>query len=313
MKQINLTIRFMTPAFLGDAAQQGAWRVPPFKAQLRYWWRFVYASEHGFHVEIDKMRQAEGDLFGTASGGVGQASKVRLRLDRWRMGQMSSLEKPAIEREVYLGYGPVTNKGLKKSPAIKNDEQATLKIGFQMGENGLSDKQIEQIQKALSLMHHFGQIGGRSRNGWGSYVLEGDLQNVSVQSFMRDWHDALALEWPHAIGSDGQPLIWQTKPKDNWRSLIGEFAQLRRALNQLAKQHGLRHLLNYPVKGRGSPGVKRLPNTLRFKALLNEQGRLYGRIFHTPCTPETVSERDAERLWAVIHQALDSRYQREKV
>ena len=41
MKPLKLKVRFLTPAFLGDAEQKGVWRVPPFKAQLRYWWRFV--------------------------------------------------------------------------------------------------------------------------------------------------------------------------------------------------------------------------------------------------------------------------------
>ncbi len=37
------TVRFLTPAFLGDAEQNGRWRTPPFKAQLRQWWRVAYA------------------------------------------------------------------------------------------------------------------------------------------------------------------------------------------------------------------------------------------------------------------------------
>ena len=35
----SYTVRFTTPAFLGDAEQNGAWRTPPFKALLRQWWR----------------------------------------------------------------------------------------------------------------------------------------------------------------------------------------------------------------------------------------------------------------------------------
>jgi CRISPR-associated protein Cmr1 len=310
MKQIAVTVRFLTPAFLGDAAQQGAWRVPPFKAQLRYWWRFVYAAERRFEVDVRRMQQEEGALFGAASGASGHASKVRMRLDKWRDGQLNSLGKVDIFKEVYLGYGPVTNRGLKTPPAIDANEEARLKLSFAAG---VDEKQMAQVSQALGLMHHFGQAGGRSRNGWGSYVLEGWRQDIGMDAFMRDWRDALALDWPHAIGSDGQPLIWRTEAKKDWRQLIGEFAQLRRALNRLAKERGLRHLMNYPVKGRKKPGVKRMPNTLRFKAMLDEQGHLYGRILHTPCAPRTVENQDAQRLWAMIHQALDTRYQREKV
>ena len=33
------TLRFLTPAFLGNADQNGQWRTPPIKALLRQWWR----------------------------------------------------------------------------------------------------------------------------------------------------------------------------------------------------------------------------------------------------------------------------------
>ncbi|HID00648.1 MAG TPA: hypothetical protein EYP05_04855, partial [Piscirickettsiaceae bacterium] len=88
MKPLKLKVRFLTPAFLGDAEQKGVWRVPPFKAQLRYWWRFVYAASQNHGVDIERMRQAEGELFGAASGGSGYASKVRMRLDCWRVGNL---------------------------------------------------------------------------------------------------------------------------------------------------------------------------------------------------------------------------------
>jgi len=43
-KKLDLTVRFLTPAFLGDAEQNGRWRTPPFKALLRQWWRMAYAA-----------------------------------------------------------------------------------------------------------------------------------------------------------------------------------------------------------------------------------------------------------------------------
>lgn len=36
---LSYTVRFTTPAFLGNAEQAGQWRTPPFKALLRQWWR----------------------------------------------------------------------------------------------------------------------------------------------------------------------------------------------------------------------------------------------------------------------------------
>src|SRR5690625_5559265 len=59
-------LRFLTPAFLGNAEQRAQWRTPPFKALLRQWWRVVYAAERHFKVDLQAMRKAEGDLFGHA-------------------------------------------------------------------------------------------------------------------------------------------------------------------------------------------------------------------------------------------------------
>jgi hypothetical protein len=76
------TVRFVTPAFLGNAEQQGQWRTPPFKALLRQWWRVAAAKDYGYNHQ--RLRDAEGKLFGNAW--IEEAfckSKVRLRLDRW--------------------------------------------------------------------------------------------------------------------------------------------------------------------------------------------------------------------------------------
>ena len=34
MQKMKYRVRFLTPAFLGNAEQSGQWRTPPFKAQL---------------------------------------------------------------------------------------------------------------------------------------------------------------------------------------------------------------------------------------------------------------------------------------
>ena len=36
---LTLSLRMVTPAFLGDADQRGEWRTPPFKTLVRQWWR----------------------------------------------------------------------------------------------------------------------------------------------------------------------------------------------------------------------------------------------------------------------------------
>lgn len=42
MQTRDYTARFLTPAFLGNAGQDGQWRTPPFKHLLREWWRVAW-------------------------------------------------------------------------------------------------------------------------------------------------------------------------------------------------------------------------------------------------------------------------------
>ncbi|MCS7044407.1 MAG: hypothetical protein NZR01_16605, partial [Bryobacteraceae bacterium] len=89
------TVEFLTPAFLGGADQSGQWRTPPFKALLRQWWRVAYAARCKYQVDVQKMREAEGRLFGNAwltqrvngrEETAASRSMVRLRLSSWAAG-----------------------------------------------------------------------------------------------------------------------------------------------------------------------------------------------------------------------------------
>lgn len=126
------TVRFLTPAFLGGAFQNGQWRTPPFKALLRQWWRVVYAASRNFNVNVSDMREEEGKLFGNAwlekevngrSQSAASRSLVRLQLSAWKDGSQriwqnaraQTVRHPEVPKLVdahlYLGYGPLTYKG----------------------------------------------------------------------------------------------------------------------------------------------------------------------------------------------------------
>lgn len=292
MEKIDCTVRFLTPAFLGDAEQHGAWRSPPFKALLRQWWRVVAAQSCRYNFEV--LRETEGRLFGHAWLGHlengrekswAAQSRVRLRLDRWESGKMRQwsndpkvkhpeVEKtPVIGAHLYLGYGPLTfNKGttLKNACTIEAGETAGLRLGV-----GPEDRQV--LLESLQLIHWFGTVGGRSRNGWGSLALEnaqlghqGQLLNGQALSRLekvtRPLSDCLNVEWPHAIGRDNKALLlWKTKETfGNWSDAMKSLAQikidfrtqLKFECNKDIKAPVLdaRHLLSYPVTHHGVNG-----------------------------------------------------------
>jgi len=345
MKIAHYTIRFHTPAFLGNAEQSGQWRTPPFKAQLRQWWRVAYAATHNFRPDLKAMRHQEGCLFGHAwleddKGERGERiaarrSLVRLRLGEWSVGTMTDwpiskhkVKHPEVPQPVaadlYMGFGPVvlprgsSTPTLKATAAIQADEYTKMSLAF-------PEEHAELIEAALALMSRFGTVGGRSRNGWGSYNLTPDdtTPALSVATPIRPWSDALTLDWPHAIGADARgALIWQTQPCSDWIEMMKVLATLKIGLRTQFKFHSGknaahpedRHWLSYPVTNHSVQAWGqnlRLPNTLRFKAcaIPNEPGKLVGLIFHTPSLPPPRFQPDITEIkgvWSKVHSFLDS-------
>ena len=60
MQKLEYQVRFLIPAFLGNAEQSGQWRTPPFKALLRHWWRMFrvagYSRDAG---RVDRIQKAK--------------------------------------------------------------------------------------------------------------------------------------------------------------------------------------------------------------------------------------------------------------
>jgi CRISPR-associated protein Cmr1 len=374
MKMIErrYTVRFLTPAFLGDVEQNGRWRTPPFKHLLREWWRVAYAAEKNFKVNLEEMRREEGLLFGHAwldddrdergQKVAGRKSLVRIRLDRWDEGDLKRSQWPGdvfvthpevknregrlvpVGNALYMGFGPLTYDNqrrattLKANAAIQVGEAAELSIA-------VPDEHALRIRHALRLVHLYGTLGGRSRNGWGSYVLlplplgEGRGEGTALSDTvpLRNWRDCLALDWPHAIGKDDDgALIWQTAPHADWKALMRTLAIVKiglrtqfklildtkagdRQLMKGGKPAGInharphnRHWLSYPVTNHSVAAWgsnTRLPNQLRFKVRRTEAGQLVGVIFHMPHLPPEAfrPNRDAiEAVWACVHAFLDA-------
>lgn len=352
MTQHRFTVRLLTPAFLGDAEQSARWRTPPFKHLLRQWWRVQWAAEHGFSNDIRAMRREEGLLFGHAwleddrfmrdgrwVTTTARKSLVRLRLDRWDEGKLKKKSWPSdgtvfhpevqnpqgraipVGSALYQGFGPLIYDRERRSTTLKANAalQAGESAGFALA---VPEDAAPGIERALALMHRFGTVGGRSRNGWGSFVLipESDTSQLAIDLPLRLWKDCLDRDWPHAIGKDDRgPLIWQTQPHENWQALMQTLAQIKIGLRtQFVFTTGRnapapedRHWLSYPVTNHSVQSwgnSSRLPNTLHFKVHALPDGQLVGTIFHVPCLPppQFQPSREAiEGVWQRVYELLD--------
>lgn len=336
--RLEYQLRFLTPAFLGDANQAAEWRTPPFKALLRQWWRVAYAQDHGFVVDVDAMRKAEGQLFGSAAGEQGNQSLVRLRLEKWATGTMTAVPTTMpriplmtfanpnllVDASLYLGYGPVVYQagqmGLKNGRAIDAGESARFQIAVDP-RRGVSKQELDRIERALEFWSLYGTIGGRSRNAWGSLQVQRIDRITNVEVKTRPFQDALRFDWPHAIGADMDgPLIWQGDACNNWREAMRALAQIRMKLRRVfpfqtrQNQQVLedRHWLAYPVTHHQLRqwGTLRLPNSMRFRVRVSSTHpeKLVPVVFHMPCSPPPAfrpDRHDLIRIWAKAHAFLD--------
>lgn len=352
MKKLEYRVTFTTPAFLGNAEQAAQWRTPPFKALLRQWWRVACAK--CFDYDRSRMRTEEGQLFGHAwltrpVNGHGETwasqSRVRVRLQPWLPGTLQNQQWPGgtlgevrttrdgrgrVRADLYLGFGPVSlQRTLSHPPAIApGTESSQLRV---FGEFG------DEVVSALQLIHWFGALGSRSRNGWGSIRLDGDgvLKPLPDQNHQllagstREWTKCLDCDWPHAIGtSDNCPLVWVMKTRqDSWRAVMSTLAHLKVGVRAEAKKHrdssgiGGVHLLGYPA-GRdwvlsALDGDARVAAQLRAKVINTGDG-LVGMLFHLPCRfPDVLRSRlqagqrawldeNERRVWSELHRFLDA-------
>lgn len=339
METRQYTLRFLTPAFLGNAEQTAQWRTPPIKAQLRQWWRVAVAQELDYNVT--RLRQREAALFGAAAddGGDSRQSRVRIRLSHWDEGKLKDWqttpkvthpevknrqgEASLVGSDLYLGYGPLVfqNGGtaLKSNAAIQAGVSATL---------GLASPETDApaLLHALWLMDRYGTLGGRSRNGWGSFSLQpADAQTAALdgEPTSRNWKEALQLDWPHALGGDTRGLLaWQTRPFDHWPQLMQELARVKIRLRTQfkfttgrdASRTENRHWLAYPVTNhsvREWVGNARLPNSLRFKVrpAPGNPKQMVGTVFHVPCLPPPSFNPNVQAItavWQQVHGFLDA-------
>lgn len=346
-RQLCFTLRFLTPAFVGDAEQNARWRTPPFKHALREWWRVAWTADKNFNVNVKEMRREEGLLFGNAwlshREGMREVadhrkSLVRVRLSQWNEGSLKKwpCDESVVHREVtnkdrvgsslYLGYGPLIYDNQRRATgmkaAIQADESATLSVAFPA-------THAPGIERALWLMDRFGTLGGRSRNGWGSFQLApADDRTPTLGATplpLRPWHECLTGEWdwPHAIGCDDSgPLIWKTAPHADWKSLMKTLADEKIKLRTQFvfppddrppyKEIEPRHWLSYPItthRTRVWEEGARLPNQLRFKVRTTADSKLVGVLFHMPHLPPLKFKPDQRKsiqaTWEKVHALLD--------
>jgi len=329
MQQLRYTLSFTTPAFLGNAEQNAQWRTPPIKALLRQWWRVAYAADKNFAVSVDDMRQEEGLLFGHAwlendtferDGKTirtsARKSEIRIRLtmpegqpgEAWGKGTQQGVSPLSTGLETSYAWFGLVNRGSgvsdRNAIAIKADQsRRDLLIA-------VPNEHAERIQRALQLIHHFGQLGARSRGGWGSFFLEGiDAMGPNkLEQHAQILTDCLRHDWPSSLCKDSKGLcLWQgSNTFPSWDKAMRAIATERKKARSALK--GLQGRDLRPVLGFATPG--RMPSPLRWRVIPAASGGLATQVLAMPTLiPEEGRQRfdraQIEAAWIKVIQTLD--------
>ena len=326
MQELKYRVSFTTPAFLGNAEQQAQWRTPPFKALLRQWWRVAYAAGKGFEVDIAAMRHEEGRLFGHAwldddrdecgRRVAARKSLVRMRLEPatdgkgevWAIGTQNGVAPLSTGLDTsYAWFGLIKRgDGQPDRTAIKAERnEATRSLHI-----AIPEEREATVNEIMRLINAFGQLGSRSRGGWGSVSIDGidPIGNGETIRYTRPIEACLADDWPMSLAGNSQGLLlWEGAVSyDTWdgamRAVAGERKNVRTALKSVAG-HDLR-----PALGFASPG--RMPSPLRWKIIPHSDGRLGIRIFAMPHdlpqdSKMPLSEELLTRAWQMVCDTLD--------
>ena len=327
MKKLEYELRFLTPAFLGNAEQSAQWRTPPIKALLRQWWRVVWAADHGFSNDIEAMRREEGLLFGHAwleddsferdgrrVTTAARKSRVRLRLEAtddagaWTPGtQQGVAPVPTTIDAGYAWFGLVKRgQGRPDRNAIRADGREavhTLVLA-------VPDEHAECLATVMRFVSQFGQLGSRSRGGWGSFQLSGtrSLSVAELQGYAQPTDACLTRDWPMSFCSDEKGLCyWESKATfKTWdQAMLGAALERRRVRSTLKAVGGrdLRAALGFAEPGR-------MPSPLRWRVVQTPEKQLVMRVFAMPTlipedTKKSIAPTDLKKAWPIIFDALD--------
>lgn len=272
----------ITPMFLGGADPKNAeLRVSSVKGMLRFWWRAISGIQN-----IKELKEKENEIFGSTD----EKSKVKINviepnveiskdLFKGKILTGESKEKFRLDILHYLAFGAIVHdKNIKGNKVDK--EYITPNSKFQL-EISTPDRYFKEIDRSLRYFITFGNIGAKSRNGFGSLFSE-NISYIDKLDFSNDFFDYTSF-------SKDSRFI-RLDEKESWNdalSLIGLI--YREARLSIEKRHSFekRGLIAKPIEAKNED----IPNNIKnerhskpyfFHVNKLNNGKYQGQILYLP-------------------------------
>lgn len=201
-------VEVLTPAFLAGANTSTAeLRAPTLKAMLRFWWRATCGI-----VNQDEMISKESELFGNTKTKASLTLNMLPRepfsiaMDMKQRGKTFKVHGRDLHIVDYLAYGThqYQRGNVYHKEHIEPGSKLLLKIRFLPKHEG-------DVYRALSWFIHFGGLGARNRNGFGSLHTKIDEPKIQCTNPLKNYS---------AISTESKRFDFQ--PRKTWHEALSD-------------------------------------------------------------------------------------------
>jgi len=163
MKEVNVSLKFVTPAFIGAVENKivSEFRLPSLKGLLRFWWR----AYQDFSDET-KLYEAESQIFGDTT--CKAKFSISLKQPLQSLIRNSNSQKQAFSiNQAGIRYLFYSMYKMGKSPGRINwiEPGTTVDLQFRF----FNKQGAKEVITALWWLENLGGIGARARRGAGSF------------------------------------------------------------------------------------------------------------------------------------------------
>ncbi|MBN2069605.1 MAG: type III-B CRISPR module RAMP protein Cmr1 [Opitutales bacterium] len=210
MKKQEFTIEFITPCFCAGADQTVAEvRAPSIRGQLRWWFRTL----GGFSIQSRtlKIAEKEAEVFGDASDGNPQKSKLLVRI------RSKSIETTTKELKDFGWDHPTDPHGYLLFN-LRSNQRGLIEPGSTINVELIwkgPSHYWDSIVALWNVFTTFGALGTRSRRGFGSISSIPTKEPIDVgyiQQYFSEPQSILVFDFKEKENSN----------KENWEDAIGE-------------------------------------------------------------------------------------------
>jgi len=274
-------IEVVTPMFLGGAESGTAeLRVQSIKGLLRFWWRALHPG-----LSVNELFDKEGEIFGSTEGDKPQKSGFSFYIDESDIktarkvdaGRTFNVEHKKLTANIFH-YLSVGLFNMKEKTYIR--DHITPGSIFILHFIYKDENVKNEVEDALKALIHFGSIGAKSRNGFGSLHSD-DIPIIKIGERKEN-----PLSDYSAFSEKSS--LYKFKEHQTWNDALSEiglnYRNMRLSKNIGVEKHNtsLRRLLALPIVTDKSLPNKRHAKPCFLKVAKTPEGKYQGQILVMP-------------------------------